>query len=223
MAWKKSSKLCSRPLAAHELLTTSGAGRAAGCARSRRSARAATAGREQRLERSCSRSPWRRSTARPGATPTAWPRRRRRSCPWCACRARCCRTVAPGSVRGVDPVVVVVEGAVALVPRYCPARAGWSNWTPVSMLDTAMPAPVAPMAHACGAWMASRPHETVPASAAVFGAVGRAAWSVGIFSSTGSTSATCGVAWISATCTLEATVRASFSVPPLTSTALAIG
>ncbi len=75
-----------------------------------------------------------------------------------------------------------------------------------------MPAPVAPMAHASGAWMLSRPQVTVSSAPAAAS-----------FSFTGSTSATCGVVWISATCVREATSRASFSVPPLTSTALAIG
>ncbi|WP_345153039.1 hypothetical protein [Nonomuraea rubra] len=68
--------------------------------------------------------------------------------------------------------------------------------------------------------MASRPHETVPSSAVV---EGRTAWSGGVFSSTGSTSATCGDAWISATCPTEATSSASSCVPPLTSTALTSG
>ena len=85
-----------------------------------------------------------------------------------------------------------------------------------------MPAPVAPMAQASGAWMASRPHGMSPASAAAE-ASGRTAWSAGLFSSTGSTSATCGDAWISATCRIEATSSARSSVPPLTSTTLAIG
>ncbi|MFC6537208.1 hypothetical protein ACFQES_10420 [Nonomuraea salmonea] len=87
--------------------------------------------------------------------------------------------------------------------------------------------------------MASRPHATVPSSSASasasleacasasleasLGAAGRAAWSSGVFSSMGWTSATCGDAWISATCPTEATSSASFCVPPLTSTALTSG
>ena len=66
-----------------------------------------------------SRSPWPRSSAPWGPRRSGWPRGRRRRppcCPWCGCRGRCCRRGGPGQDLGrVEPVVVVVEGAVAVV------------------------------------------------------------------------------------------------------------
>ena len=81
----------------------------------------------------------------PGATPI-WLRRRRRRpwCPSCGCRARCCRTgprrVAADPGR-VEPVVVVVEGAVAVVAAVLVDQRRVVERTPVSMLPTTMPSP----------------------------------------------------------------------------------
>ncbi len=104
----------------------------------------------------------------------------------------------------VEPVVVVVERAAAVLPRYLPTSAGWSKSTPVSMFATVMPSPRTPKVdHTSSALIRSMPHST---ASIVFSALPAAGF---------------GSAYVSGersrvTLPCAARARASVSLPPRT-------